>query len=101
MSSILIRRGATLNLSLGFFSDAASTVPINLTGSTLTVVNSTFPTNPTLVVTNAIGGQVTASLSDTLTAVLVAGRDYVMTIRQLQPGGSVELYGPFTFSVAR
>ena len=101
MASISVRRGATLNLTLGFYSDAASTIPINLTGSTLTTIQSTFPTDPTITITNATTGQVSMTMSDTLTSALVAGRDYVLTIKQVQANSSVQLYGPFTFSVSR
>ena len=101
MTSILIRRGATLDLSLAFYSDAASTIPINLTGSTLSIVQSTFPTDPTMTVTNPTLGQVHVTLADNLTSLMTAGRDYVMTVKQVQTNSNVQLYGPFTFSVAR
>lgn len=95
--AIPIRRGATLALPLDFFTDETETTPLDLSGSTLTVVESNFPTNPTLTVLSAPGGNVRLSLADTLTTGLVLHRNYELTVKQVQPGGNIALHGPFTF----
>lgn len=99
MSSVAIpiRRGATLALTLDFFTDTTETTPLDLTGSTLTIVESNFPVNPTLVVISAATGNTKLTLVDTLTDDLVLNRNYELTIKHVQPSGNVKLRGPFIF----
>jgi hypothetical protein len=96
--AISIRRGATLDLPLDFFTDENETTPVDLTGSTLTVVQSNFPVDPTLNVTDAAGGSAQLFLSDANTSNLVLHRNYVLTIKHVQPNTEVVLHGPFTFN---
>jgi hypothetical protein len=96
--AIPIRRGATLVLPLDFFTDEAETTPVDLTGSTLTVVQSNFPVDPNLVVLDADSGSTRLSLAATDTDNLVLHRNYVLTIKQVQPSSNVVLHGPFTFT---
>jgi hypothetical protein len=95
--AINIRRGATLALPLDFFTDDTETVALDLTGSTLSIVESNFPVNPTLAVLNAVQGSTKLTLADTLTDDLIQRRNYELTIKQVQPGGDVVLHGPFVF----
>jgi hypothetical protein len=95
--AIPIRRGATLTTLLDFFSDSTETTPLNLTGSTLTIVESNFPVDPTLVVLSNSGGNVKLTLANTLTAALILNRNYELTLKQVQPGGDIALHGPFVF----
>lgn len=96
-ATIPIRRGATLVLPLDFFSDAAETVPLNLTGSTLAIVDSTFPVAPTLTVLNAVNGSTELRLSATNTSNLVKRRAYVHSIKHTQANGDIKIYGPFNY----
>lgn len=95
---IFIRRGATLNLPLDFFTDDTETTPVNLTGSTFTIVNSTFPVEPTFTVLTPATGNTKLTLSATNTANLVKGRNYLLTLRQVQGNGDIVLHGPLTFN---
>ena len=99
-TAISIRRGATLDLPLDFFADATETTPIDLTGSTMSIVTSSFPVTPTLNMIDADSGGMQLLLSATNTTDLVANRVYHLTIKQVQPSGSVRLYGPFQFTAS-
>jgi hypothetical protein len=95
--AISIRRGATLVLPLDFFADESETTPVDLTGSTLSVVDSNFPVNPTLNVLVAASGTAKLTLSATNTANLILHRNYELTIKQVQPSTDIVLHGPFNF----
>jgi hypothetical protein len=88
---IPIERGETLNLVVEFFQDEADGVTLDLTGSELTISDSTFPSNaaPTLEVIDAVSGRVQFRLTHTQTYNLVTGRNYQCKIRQVTADGSV------------
>lgn len=98
MTAIPIRRGATLNLPLAFFADTTELVPINLTGSTLTITESTFPVAPTLTMVSATLGTMNLLLSDVNTAALTPRRNYQASIKQVQADTTVVVHGPFVFA---
>ena len=88
---IQIQKGADLVLQGELFSDDAETIPINLTGSSLAVIESTFPSggDPTLAITDAANGQFTITFTDTQTATFVSKRNYRFQIELTDSGGLI------------
>jgi hypothetical protein len=99
MSSVAIniRRGDTLDLRLEFFSDTDETTPVDFTGSTLSLADSTFVEDPTFTTVDESGGVLSLAMTPEQTSALVARRVYQLEIRQVQPGGAVRTYGPLVF----
>lgn len=86
---IQIQKGADLVLQGELFADDDETVPINLTGSTLSVIESTFPagTDPALVVTDPANGVFSITFTDDQTEQLVSKRNYRFQILLTDSGG--------------
>lgn len=101
-AAVAIRRGDTLDLLLEFFTDTDETTPLDFSGSTLSLTDSTFPVShaPILTVDSYPNGQLRLSMASTDTAQLVSRRNYQLEIKQVQPGGAVRTFGPIVFATS-
>lgn len=88
---IQIQKGADLVLQGELFSDDAETVPIDLTGASLAVVESTFPSggDPTLSIEDAPNGVFSITFTDAQTAAFVSKRNYRFQIALTDSGGLI------------
>lgn len=89
-------RGKDETLLLEFFSDDTETEPVDLSDATVSVTQSTLPSDPTVTITDALRGRVQVSFTDAQTLAMKKDRPLTFRLKFAYPDDVDDVTPDFT-----